>query len=235
MNTIIEELRHKLQASSDERLALSSQRFFKDSVKVYGIRTAEVLGLAREYYKKIQNLDKTAKMALCEELQQSEYMEESFIAYNWSEKISQDFKETDFVTLKRWVEKYVSNWAECDTLCNHTVGNFVMKYPQYLTELKKWTKSSNRWVKRAAAVSLIIPARKGLFLDDIFVIADNLLIDPDDMVQKGYGWMLKAASQANQAAVFKYVMNHKAIMPRTALRYAIEKMPTELRAQAMAK
>jgi 3-methyladenine DNA glycosylase AlkD len=67
------------------------------------------------------------------------------------------------------------------------------------------------------------------------MIADQLLTDPDDMVQKGYGWMLKACSQAHQKDVFAYVMKHKKEMPRTALRYAIEKMPEELRKRAMAK
>lgn len=88
-------------------------------------------------------------------------------------------------------------------------------------------------MKRAAAVTLIVPARKGLFLSDIFGIADILLTDKDDMVQKGYGWMLKAASEAHEREVFDYVMSHKAVMPRTALRYAVEKMSAELRAEAM--
>jgi 3-methyladenine DNA glycosylase AlkD len=106
-------------------------------------------------------------------------------------------------------------------------------YPEYIAKLKGWAKSNNRWVRRAAAVSLIVPARKGNFLSDIFEIADILLMDKDDLVQKGYGWMLKAASQAHQQDVFSYVMSKKAIMPRTALRYAIEKMPKELREEAM--
>jgi 3-methyladenine DNA glycosylase AlkD len=92
-----------------------------------------------------------------------------------------------------------------------------------------------RWVKRASAVSLIVPARKGLFLREIIEIADILLPDRDDMVQKGYGWMLKAASQAHQTAIFDYVIRKKAVMPRTALRYAIEKMPGDLKKMAMAK
>ncbi len=97
------------------------------------------------------------------------------------------------------------------------------------------TQSENRWMRRASAVSLIIPARKGLFLDAIFEIADKLLLDQDDLVQKGYGWMLKAASESHQQDVFDFVMKRKAIMPRTSLRYAIEKMPKELRKQAMDK
>ena len=115
------------------------------------------------------------------------------------------------------------------------MGEFIEQYPHYITELKKRTKSSNRRVKRAAAVTFIIPARRGKFLTDIFEIADALLIDPDDMVQKGYGRMLKVASQAHQKKVFDYVMKHRTTMPRTALRYAIEKMPKYLKVQAMKK
>ena len=109
----------------------------------------------------------------------------------------------------------------------------MMMYPDYIAKLKEWTKSSNRWVRRGSAVTLIIPARKGLFLNDIFEIADTLLLDKDDLVQKGYGWMLKAASEAYQQEVFDYVMKNKSVMPRTALRYAIEKMPAGLKAEAM--
>jgi len=82
-------------------------------------------------------------------------------------------------------------------------------------------------------VSLIIPARRGKFLEDVFDIADILLLDEDDLVQKGYGWMLKEASRLNQRQVFDYVVRQKAVMPRTALRYAIEKMPEDMRRSAM--
>jgi 3-methyladenine DNA glycosylase AlkD len=88
---------------------------------------------------------------------------------------------------------------------------------------------------KAGICSFADPARKGIFLNDIFEITDILLCDKDDMVQKGYGWMLKVASQSHQDEVFKYVMKNKAVMPRTALRYAIEKLPRELKASAMKK
>jgi len=90
-------------------------------------------------------------------------------------------------------------------------------------------------MRRAAAVSLIVPARRGKFLTEIFQIADLMLPDNDDMVQKGYGWMLKVASQSHEQEVFEYVISNKRVMPRTALRYAIEKMPPELKTIAMEK
>lgn len=126
-----------------------------------------------------------------------------------------------------------SSWADCDTLCNHTVGEFVMMYPEYLEELKRWARSNHRWLKRAAAVTLIIPARKGLFLSDILEIADILLEDSDDLVRKGYGWMLKAASESHLEEIYNYVISKKSTMPRTSLRYAIEKMPAEYKKKAM--
>jgi 3-methyladenine DNA glycosylase AlkD len=108
-------------------------------------------------------------------------------------------------------------------------------YPKYLENLKKWARSKNRWMRRASSVTLIIPARHGKFLKNIFEIADILLLDKGDLVQKGYGWMLKAGSEAHQKEVFEYVMKNKDKMPRTALRYAIEKMPKSLKNKAMAK
>lgn len=75
--------------------------------------------------------------------------------------------------------------------------------------LKVWTKSNNRWLRRAAAVTLVLPTRKGKFLTDIFEIADSLLHGTDDLVRKGYGWVLKEASKAHQSEVFSYVMGNK--------------------------
>ena len=115
------------------------------------------------------------------------------------------------------------------------MGDLLAMYPALVDNLYRWAMSGNRWMRRAAAVSLIVPARHGRVLDDVFRIADILLLDADDLVRKGYGWMLKAASEAHQREVFDYVMRHKAVMPRTSLRYAIEKMPPDLKARAMAK
>jgi len=235
MNELLISLRKELSSNTDEVTKKSSERFFKEAVNVYGIKTALVGKISSEYFKKIKELKKSEIFEICEELWKSGMMEESFIACSWTYNIHKQFEEKDFEYLERIVKTYVSNWASCDTFCNHTVGSFIEMYPTYIEKLKDWSKSSNRWVKRASAVSFIIPARHGKFLKDIFEIADIMLLDKDDMVQKGYGWMLKAASQAHEAQVFDYVMDHKDVMPRTSLRYAIEKMPKELKIKAMKK
>ena len=136
-------------------------------------------------------------------------MEESFIACNWSYFIRKDYEPKDFKVFEKWINNFVSNWASCDTLCNHTVGAFLEMYPEYVSNLKKWAKSKNRWMRRASAVSLIVPAKQGKFLKDIIEIADILLLDQDDLVQKGYGWMLKAASHTHPKEIFDYIMKEK--------------------------
>ena len=235
MNKIIENIRLELIRNSDEKTKKSGETFFKEQVRMYGVKGATVHKISKEHYKETAGKKKPEIFDLCEELWQTGYMEESIIACLWSYFVRKDFTPDDFKTFERWVNNYVLNWATCDTLCNHTVGTFIEMYPSFLSGLKKWARSRNRWVKRASAVSLIVPARKGKFLEDIFEIADILHSDKDDMVQKGYGWMLKAASQAHQKEVFDYIISKKATMPRTSLRYAIEKMPHELKAKAMAK
>lgn len=237
MESIIKDIRQALIDSIDSTVLASSVRYHKEgeAPRVHGVRMGEVSKIAKEGLKQIKHLPKQEIFKLCEELWKANYLEEAVVACIWSESLHKQYEPADFKILERWVHNYLNNWADTDTLCNHTIGEFVMKYPEYITELKKWAISDRRFVRRAAAVTLIIPARKGLFLNDIFEIADTLLLDQDDLVQKGYGWMLKAASEAHQQEVFDYVMSKKKIMPRTAFRYAIEKMPADLRSKAMKK
>lgn len=232
---IIEQVKSALETVSSEQNRLSGQRFFKENVCLIGVKSSDVRNVSKVCYDLVRDVKKDKLFELCEELWESNCMELCFIACDWSLKRKKEFAETDFKVFEKWVSSYITNWATCDTFCNHNVGEFVMKFPNYVERLKIWAKSDNRWVKRAAAVSLIIPARKGLFHKEIYQIADILLLDSDDMVQKGYGWMLKSASQYDQKAVFDYVCSKKSVMPRTALRYAIEKMPEDMRKIAMQK
>lgn len=233
MKTVIQQLRSEMKALADEKTRRSGQRFFKEEVQLYGIRAAVVSSLAKKYERSLRDNPKEEVFALCDELWRSGIFEEAAVACSWSYGRRREFVPGDMRTFERWVNDHVTNWAACDTLCNHTVGAIVERYPGLIRDLKRWAVSENRWMKRAAAVSLIVPARKGLFLPEIFIIADLLLTDPDDMVQKGYGWMLKVASQQHCEEVFQYVLRHKSVMPRTALRYAVEKMDPGLRMVAM--
>jgi 3-methyladenine DNA glycosylase AlkD len=235
MDPVIAQLRKELHDHADPVFQKTATRFFKEEIRCYGIRTATVVAIAKKYWKEIKAQNKQEIFRLCEELYRSGMMEEAFVVSTWVHLLSDRFGKEDLAVFERWIDTYVTNWAACDGFCNHAMGDFFKKFPEQIAELKRWTQSKNRWMRRAAAVSLIVPAKHGKFLDDSIGIADLLLTDTDDMVQKGYGWLLKEASRKHESAVFDYVMKNKKVMPRTALRYAIELMPKELKAEAKKK
>jgi 3-methyladenine DNA glycosylase AlkD len=235
MDPVISKIRKELISLADPQIRQTSQRFFKEEINCYGTKTAAVAAIAKKYWKEVKRRPKGEIFSLCEELFKSGYMEDSFVVSNWTHALKGKYEREDFVVFRRWIEMYITNWAACDSFCNHTMGDFLEKFPEYIGELKRWTQLDNRWMRRAAAVSLIVPAKHGKFLNDVLDIADLLLTDTDDLVRKGYGWLLKESSRIHQKEVFDYVMRNRKAMPRTALRYAIELMPKELKADAMMK
>jgi 3-methyladenine DNA glycosylase AlkD len=235
MDPVIARIRQELTTLADPEIRKASKRFFKEDIVCYGMKTAKVIAIAKKHWKEVKKQSKPEIFALCEELYKSGYMEESFIVSNWAHALSGRYEREDFIVFQRWIDTYITNWASCDGFCNHTMGDFIGQYPEYIDELKHWTQSENRWMRRAAAVSLIVPAKQGKFLKESIEIADLLLTDSDDMVQKGYGWLLKEASRKHNDEIFSFVMKNKKRMPRTALRYAIELMQKDLKAEAMMK
>lgn len=228
-------IRKELKDHTSKKNQEGAQRFFKEKIKCYGLASKDMSSISKSYFKLVKDLDKEEVINICESMFKSGYLEEFLIASDWVYRLKDKYKKSDFKVFEKWVEKYITNWAECDTFCNHVMGSFLEMFPDYIDKIKKWTKSTNKWVRRASAVSLIAPARKGLFLNDSIEICDSLLMDTEDMVQKGYGWLLKVLSDTYQKRVFDYVLANKHRMPRTALRYAIEKMPQNLRKKAMEK
>ncbi|MGZ7167905.1 MAG: DNA alkylation repair protein, partial [Halobacteriota archaeon] len=175
MDPIIAQIRQELEALSSPEIQQSSKRFFKEEIRCYGIKTATVTALAKKYWKEVKTRPKPEIFAHCEELYQSGYLEESFIVSQWTHALASRYEREDLAVFRRWIDTYITNWASCDGFCNHTVGEFVEQYPQCTAELKRWTQSENRWMRRASAVSLIVPAKRGKFCKESIEIADLLL------------------------------------------------------------
>ncbi|XHH08960.1 MAG: DNA alkylation repair protein [Candidatus Bathyarchaeia archaeon] len=230
---LIAQLRQDLQANADQKTKDGAKRYFKEAINLYGVKTDLVGKIAAKHWKQVKALPKKDIFALCDELFQSGVMEEAFVAAEWLPHLADQFEREDLATFRLWIECCIDNWAKCDSFCNHTVGDFMMCFPECVDELLGWAESENRWLRRAAAVTLIVPAKKGMFLAETFELCDVLLTDGDDLVQKGYGWLLKAQTEKNPNEVLAYVLRNKAVMPRTALRYAIEKLPKDQKALAM--
>lgn len=232
---IIQQIRNELKQNIDLEYKEGAINFFKEPIKVYGVRSKIVRQIAQKYIPLLRRPFKKWKRGffnICEEMLKSDYHEEAIIVFIWTEKLVKDFNIRDFKIFERWLKSYVNNWAKVDAFCTHTINYFVQNYPAVITKIKKWTSSKNRWLRRAATVSFISGSRdfpQKKHLPHIFWIAKKLLHDPDDLVQKGYGWMLKRAAENFEREVFNFVLKNKNQMPRTALRYVIEKMPKSLK------
>jgi 3-methyladenine DNA glycosylase AlkD len=114
-------------------------------------------------------------------------------------------------------------------MCTGLISETVRKDPKLVERLLDWTNSENRWRRRAAVVSLVPIARKGEMLNDVFRLADRLMEDPDDMVQKGVGWLLKEASKRHPEEVREYLLRWRLKTSALVLRYASEKLPSDKR------
>ncbi len=211
------------------------QRFFKEKLKEpVGLKVPVLRKISNECFKEIKGKPAAEILDICDQLLASGERYMRFFAFEWALKVKSDYRKSDFARFERWLKDYVNNWGNCDHFCGIS-GELLLQYPDLVSKTKKWAKSKSRWLRRAATVSLIVPVRNRILLDEVFKTADILLTDDDDMVQKGYGWMLKVAGDRFPDEVFAYVMKNKQTMPRTALRYAIEKYPPAKRRQAMKK
>lgn len=128
--------------------------------------------------------------------------------------------------------KYVNNWDLVDTSADKIVGSFLLDKPK--EKLYDLAKSPNLWEKRIAIVATYIFIRNHQFTDTI-ALCEILLHDKHDLIHKACGWMLREMGKREQAPLIEFLNKYAAVMPRTMLRYAIEKFSQEERKMYLAK
>ncbi len=224
-NSMLKELRAELKANADK--TYNHNMFFKEPIKAYGVRYPVLRKIAKDFFP--ENSDNAELENVCTELWESGMHEEAVVAVYWAKQ----GKIATVELMKKWLDKYASNWAQVDDICLNVLCPLLEKNASLLPEIKSWAKSKNLWTRRASAVSFVYPCRRGLYLDDIFEVAERLLPDKEDLIQKAYGWALREVGKTHQKELFNFIIKHKDKMPRTALRYAIELMPKKLKKKAM--
>jgi 3-methyladenine DNA glycosylase AlkD len=236
---IIQQIKQELSKNLDPKYQKDAHKYYKEGTQLLGVRTPYVRQVSNIYFKKIKGQSKQEILDLCEQMLNQPYNEFSTIAFDWAFKLKKKFEVSDFDRFEVWIEKYIHNWGRCDDFCTHTIHYFIENFPEVIPRIKAWAYSKNMWFRRASAVSFITSKNSWFIakhtLQDVFDISLILMKDDEDLVQKGYGWMLKSASAFDEKAVFDFVIKHKKEMSRTALRYAIEYMPKDLKKKAMSK
>lgn len=118
--------------------------------------------------------------------------------------------------------QHINNWDLVDIACMHVIGAYIFDKPRDI--LYQLSLSSNLWERRTAIVSTLHFIRKG-DLSDAFRLCEILENDQEDLIHKACGWMLRCCGDKNKTALIQYLDEHAAVMPRTTLRYALEKFP----------
>lgn len=127
--------------------------------------------------------------------------------------------------------KYINNWDLVDLSADKIVGGYLIDKPKAI--LYKLAKSTSLWERRIAMISTYNFIRNRQF-DDAIGIAEELIEDKNDLIQKAVGWMLREVGNRDLKAEEKFLKKNYKKMGRTALRYAIEKFPEKARKQYLA-
>ena len=210
-----------------------ASRYFRatDDLRFYNVGTDATRALARSIHAANRRTwsirDATAFANL---LIEDRYLEMKSVAIELVARYRRDFAPAHLGIWKCWlVNNYSDNWATTDLICCSLIGPLLVSYPEVAVRMGAWARDRNLWVRRAAAVSLIPSVRQGLARDLAYEIALRLHPDGEDLIQKAVGWLLREAGKIDQPRLERYLRANGASIPRTTLRYAIERFPERKR------
>lgn len=230
---VIAEIQRELASLGDASRAANLQRFFKTGPGEYGagdrfrgIRVPVLRGLARKF--------QDVALAEAGRLLQSAFHEDRLLAllllirhYDRGGQAARDKIHRYYLEHTRCV----NNWDLVDASAPQLVGHYLTDRPK--DTLTRLAVSRDLWERRIAIIATFYFIKQNNF-DDTLRIARLLLTDPEDLIHKAVGWMLREVQKRETAVAEAFLQRHYRQMPRTMLRYAIERLP-EARRQAYLK
>ncbi|MDP2709031.1 MAG: DNA alkylation repair protein, partial [bacterium] len=150
-NEIVASIRKELKKQVDIKYRDGERRLFKEPIKNIGVRLPNRRKVAQKLWPQAEILTKIQLFKVCEELLGG-LSEEVTIGLDWLWRSRNKLEAKDFKLFEKWVNLYLDNWAKIDDFSTHALGYLINRFPQLASEVFSWTKSKNRWVKRAAAV-----------------------------------------------------------------------------------
>lgn len=221
---MLSELKNTLQALANPERAATSLRYFRTGPGQYGEGDV-FLGISvpqlRQVARKFQNLGPDE----LHELLESPIHEHRLVALV---VLVSNFKESSIQARREWCEFYLShlhrvnNWDLVDVSARDILGEFLFNLDRSLLDALAATE--HLWSQRAAIVATQAFIRRGQFADT-FRLAETYLAHPHDLIHKATGWMLREVGGKNVDALREFLDEFAPRMPRTMLRYAIEKLP----------
>jgi 3-methyladenine DNA glycosylase AlkD len=231
---IAAQIRRALREGGSAEHAAGVQWFFKEEIKSQGWYTADLRRAMRRCRRDIlREHDFTFLVNVADKLFRGPVLEEKIAAVFLLEKMDAQFGNREFKLFEAWLDR-ISSWADHDGLVHYLIAPMVAANPARNRNVFRWAKSPQRWHRRAACVALIRAARAKMLFPEIVKLSNSLLSDPDDMVQKGLGWLLRETAKFDAKRTVPYLMKIRGRAPRLVLRTACETLPPVVRSTLLA-
>jgi 3-methyladenine DNA glycosylase AlkD len=220
---------------ADHERALQVQKYFKETVRSFGVGSPQVRLLAREL-REATRADWSVRdaMSLCDLLFQRPELEAKSVAALLLLGYQKDFPKELFRKTRAWLERdLLDNWASVDIFCPQALGTLLARHPELMAAIETWAAHPNRWVRRASLVAFLKLVKKEEYLDAAYRMAARHFATRDDLVQKAAGWLLREAGKRDRHRLETFLLAHGPAVPRTTLRYAIERFPEKRRGELL--
>lgn len=228
----------ELDAQANSEYAATMQWFFKTEPGGYG-EGDKFIGIKMPVIRAAAKPFRELPLDQVEKLLASPIHEHRMAALViLSERAKRHSRRGDLAELKLLYDFYldhtdhINNWDLVDVSCRDVVGGYLVAKGDS-KPLDRLARSRNLWERRIAIVSTWTFTREGQ-LDPVFRVSESLLADEHDLMHKAVGWMLREAGKRDESALEAFLSKHAHEMPRTALRYSIERMSPERRAHWLA-
>ncbi len=224
---MLNKLRTEIKKSADRQKVSFLQKFFKTGEGEYGfgdIFVGLTVPRSRQLAVKYKDLDFNDILTLLKSPIHEERLIALLILVHQYEKEELLQRRIYEFYLKN--TKYINNWDLVDLSSDKIVGAYLIDKPKDV--LVKLSKSKNLWERRIAILATYNFIKNKMF-DDTLLIAQNLVDDKNDLIQKAVGWMLREVGKRDIKKEEQFLKKYYKTMGRTALRYAIEKFPQSLR------
>jgi 3-methyladenine DNA glycosylase AlkD len=230
-----EEAIEYLKNHADETRAASYQRYFKEPVDYFGVNKQDFEEFYQNLLARIEGVWTIREaVRFCNWMVKDPHMETRGLGFRVVADYVSEAPPTLLADVKRWLEGSCGNWALVDsTLAPSILAPLLELYPDLIPEVVSWTDSSSQWVRRGATVAFVPLVKQKKYVPTAYKIATRLFKDKEDLVHKAVGWLLRETGKSDTDRLKKFLLKHGPKIPRTTVRYAIERFPKEERKQLL--
>jgi len=229
MTPAVEDAKRALARMARPAGEFDAGRYFRGAgdLGFYNVGTPQMRALARaihDAHRAEWSIDDA--MVFAEALIVDRYLEVKSVGIEVVARYRGEFTPRLLPRWKRWLaENHSANWATTDAICGALIGPLLVAHPSLAERMRTWARDRNLWVRRASIVALIPSLRRGTSLDLAYDVAHRLHGDVEDLIQKAVGWALREAGKKDMARLERYLRANGTSIPRTTVRYAIERFP----------